>query len=112
MSTDLNDPGIRFDSRVPVPVIESSTEPGVTERVSEGFNRLESGLKPESMVSPNATKETRSMAYGLWPRSNRGVHETNPPSVVMVEIIRSLRLRATDRCVFANERYFDASQRH
>ncbi|MBT6586201.1 MAG: hypothetical protein HON77_18025 [Gammaproteobacteria bacterium] len=67
MSTDLNDPGIRFDSRVPVPVIESSTEPGVTERVSEGFNRLESGLKPESMVSPNATKETRSMAYGLWP---------------------------------------------
>ncbi|MDG1232379.1 MAG: hypothetical protein P8P91_08920 [Pseudomonadales bacterium] len=64
MSTDLNDPGIRFDSRVPVPVIEASTEPGVTERVSEGFNRLESGLKPESMVSPNATKETRSMAYG------------------------------------------------
>lgn len=62
MNTDLNDPGIRFDSSVPVPVIESSREPGVTERVTEGFNRLESGLKPESMVSPNATKVTQSMA--------------------------------------------------
>ena len=56
MSTDLNDPGLLLDSKAPIPVIESSMEPGVLEMITEGLNRLGFSEKPESMDSPDATK--------------------------------------------------------
>ena len=125
MSTDLNDPGLLLDSKAPIPVIESSMEPGVLEMITEGLNRLGFSEEPESMDSPDATKVLQAIKTagqsGLhvlcdfhpylkddpvnirWPRSNRAIHQTNPLSVVMEEKIRPLRHWTTDRCVFANE---------
>ena len=107
MSTDLDDLGLLLDSKVPIPVIESSRKPGVLEMITQGLNRLGFNKEPESMDSLDAAKALQAIKTagqsGLhvlcdfppylkdepinirWPRSNRAIHETNPWLVVMEE---------------------------
>ena len=56
MSTDLNDLGLLLDTKVPMPVIESSRKPGVLEMIAEGLNRPGFSEEPESMDSLDAAQ--------------------------------------------------------
>ena len=58
MSTDLNGLGLLLllDDKVPIPVIESSMEPGFLGMITEGLTRSEFNKAPEPMGSLDAAK--------------------------------------------------------
>lgn len=124
MSTDLNGLGLLLDDKVPIPVIESSMEPGFLGMITEGLTRAGFNKAPESMGSLDAAKALQDIKTAgqvrlhvlcdfhpylkdkddlidiRWPCSNRAIHETNSWSVVMEEKNRPLRQRTIDRSVY------------
>ena len=121
MSTDLNGLGLLLDDKVPIPVIESSMEPGFLGMITEGLTRSGFNKAPESMGSLDAAKALQGIKTASqvrlhvlcdfhpylkhkddlidirWPCSNRAIHETNSWSVVMEEKNRQLRQRTIER---------------